>query len=58
MTTLMYTMPAVSTIKNIVIERKDITNFEEKEHGIYFEWMGAKQFVNWSHIVQYSLIEE
>ena len=57
MTTLFYTMPAAS-VKNVVIKRENITNFEEKEHGIYFDWMGAKQFVNWSYIVQYSLIEE
>lgn len=57
MTTLVYTMP-VASVKDTFIKRENITNFEEKEHGIYFEWMGAKRFVNWSYIVQYSLTEK
>lgn len=56
MTNLLYTM--VTPCKNTVIERKNITNFVEKEHGIYFDWGGAKQFVNWSYIAQYTLVEE
>ena len=54
MTTLLYTMAP----SNSVIMRKNITNFEEREHGIYFTWMNSQQFVNWSYIVQYSLVEE
>lgn len=56
MTTLLYTMALPS--HDSVIQRKDISNFVENKHGIYFDWMGARQFVNWSYIVQYSLIEE
>lgn len=56
MTTLIYTM--VTPLKNTVIERENITDFVEKEHGIYFNWQGAQQFVNWAYIAQYSLVEE
>lgn len=56
MTTLLYTM--VSPLKNTVVERQNISNFVEKEHGFYFEWQGTKNFVNWSYVAQYSLVEE
>lgn len=56
MTTLLYTM--VTPLKNTVIERKNISNFVEKERGFYYEWQGAKQFVNWSYVAQYCLTEE
>ena len=56
MLTLMYTMQISHGDK--VIERKDISGFLEKEHGIYFNWEGSKNFVNWSHIIQYTLVEE
>ena len=56
MTTLIYTM--VTPLKNTVVERENVTNFTEKERGFYYEWNGTKQFVNWSYVAQYSLIEE
>jgi hypothetical protein len=56
MTTLRYTI--VTPLKNTVIERKDITNFIEKERGFYYEWHEAKLFVNWSYVAEYLLIEE
>lgn len=56
MITLLYTM--ITPLKNSVVERKNITNFTEKEHGFYYEWKGSKNFVNWSYVAQYSLVEE
>jgi len=50
---------AITTpLKNIVETRTNITNFEEREHGIYFIWEGSKQFINWNVLVTYSLVEE
>lgn len=56
MFTLLYTM--ITPQKNTVIKRENITDFIEKERGIYFNWGGAQQFVNWSCIAQYTLVEE
>lgn len=56
MTTLIYTM--ITPLKNTVISREHISDFVEKERGIYFKCEGIQQFVNWSYIAQYSLIEE
>lgn len=50
---------AITTpLKNIVETRTNITNFEEREHGIYFIWEGSKQFINWNVLATYSLVEE
>ena len=53
---IVYTM--VSPLKNIVQSREKITNFEEKEHGIYFIWQGTKQFVSWNVLASYNLVED
>jgi len=53
---IVYTI--ISPLKNTVETRVNITNFEEREHGIYFDWEGSKHFVNWNVLGTYSLVEE
>ena len=53
---IIYSM--ISPLKNIVQSRENITNFEEKEHGIYFIWQGSKQFVSWNVLATYNLVED
>ena len=53
---IVYTI--ISPLKNVVETRVNITNFEEREHGIYFIWEGCKQFVNWNVLGTYSLVED
>jgi len=53
---IVYTV--ISSLKNTVMTRTNITNFEEREHGIYFIWEGNKCFVNWNVLGTYSLVEE
>ena len=53
---IVYTI--ISPLKNTVETRVNITNFEEREHGIYFVWEGSKHFVNWNVLGTYSLVEE
>ena len=48
----------ISPLKNVVETRANITNFEEREHGIYFIWEGSKQFINWNVLGTYSLVED
>lgn len=51
---IVYTI--ISPLKNTVEARANITNFEEREHGIYFIWEGCKQFINWNVLGTYSLV--
>ena len=53
---IVYTV--ISPLKNTVMTRPNITNFEEREHGIYFIWEGSQCFVNWNVLGTYSLVEE
>ena len=53
---IVYTV--ISPLKNIVMTRPNITNFEEREHGIYFIWAGGQCFVNWNVLGTYTLVEE
>ena len=53
---IVYTI--ISPLKNAVETRVNITNFEEREHGIYFIWEGSQCFVNWNVLGTYSLVEE
>ena len=54
--TIVYTM--ISPLKNVIQSREKITDFEEKEHGIYFYWEGSKQFVSWNVLATYNLVED
>lgn len=46
----------VSPLLNSTMTHKDISDFREEEHGIYFfDKLGAKHFVNWNNIGTYSL---
>ena len=53
---IVYTI--ISPLKNAIETRVNITNFEEREHGIYFIWKGSQCFVNWNVLGTYSLVEE
>lgn len=53
---IVYTI--ISPLKNVVETRVKITNFEEREHGIYFIWEGNQCFVNWNVLGTYTLVEE
>jgi len=48
----------ISPLKNVVETRANITNFEEREHGIYFIWENSQYFVNWNVLGTYTLVEE
>ena len=48
----------ISPSKIIVQSREKITNFEEKEHGIYFIWQNSKHFVSWNVLATYNLVED
>lgn len=46
----------VSPSKNITMNYRDIDDFREEKHGIYFlDRHGVRQFVNWNNIGTYSL---
>ena len=46
----------VSPSKNTTMSYRDINDFREEDHGIYFfDNRGVKQFVNWNSIGAYSL---
>ena len=46
----------ISPLKNVVMTRKNIYNFREGEHGIYFIWEGNQVFINWNILGTYTLI--
>jgi len=53
---IVYTI--ISPLKNTVMTRQNITNFEERERGIYFIWEDSRCFVNWDVLGTYTLVEE